>query len=165
MQPSQAPPTFLPSTHSPTGYELNIYTFAQLDMADKNQLQQRALDLKSALAKCDWVSPAVKQQYRDSLRVHAESMLTIKWCLDVQIAILKNKFSLADFGLPKAEMDRLAEIASPQRFEGNFPTIKKTKESILAESPRSGPVVHDIPLKRPPSAAPLMHGTRYEGME
>lgn len=128
-------------------------------------LQQRALDLKSALARCEWVAPAVKQQYRDSLRVHAEAMLIIKWCLDVQIVILKNQFTLADFGLPKAEMNRLAEIASPQRYEGKLPTIKKTKESILAEIPRFGPVVHDVPLKRPPSASPPMHGTRYEGME
>ena len=154
-------PTFLPSASSPTGQELPIYTYNQLQMVELKTLQQRALDLKSAIAKCEWVAPATIAQYRDTLRVHAEAIVTIKWCLDVQILILKNKYTLNDFGLPQVEAEHFTELASQRVFEGKFPTIKKTKESIMSESPTKGPINHDVPLKRPPSASPMEHGTRY----
>ena len=68
MATTTGPPSSLPSSISPTGSELELYSFDQLEAVDFKVLQQRALDLKACLAKCDWVAPATAETFRNSLR-------------------------------------------------------------------------------------------------
>ena len=162
------PPTTLSSEVSPTGYEVPIWTFDQLDQCDFKVLQQRALDLKSLVAKCTWVDPAIAKTFRDTLRIHSEAILIIKWCLEVQSIIFQGKFTILDMGFPPSEYARLEQEKTPLVYNGQRPSIKKPKEAIFANTgpvgqmEQKGPDVHDVPLLRPPSASRTRQHTMFD---
>ena len=65
--------------------------------------------------------------------------------LTVQVSLLGvagQQFSVLDYGYPDTSAND-----QPQVYEGHLPAIKKTKESILAASPKKGPSMHDTPPK------------------
>ena len=92
------------------------------------------------------VKPFIPVEKIKSLRVHGPEDELIFWILDAQ-ALLANvlagkSFSAADFGLPSA-----AGGSASQVYDGELPSIKKTKKSILSSSPKKGPNMHDTPPK------------------
>ena len=48
-------------------------------------------------------------------------------------------YNPGDFGLPPSE----DVFATTQAFEGQLPSIKMTKETILSHWPKPGPSMHD----------------------
>ena len=154
------PPTSLPSRLSPTNTEIpyakiasdsaplkilhslaasdhafhslafRLWTYKQLKETGSSNLKTRALNLKQAIAKADWVPG----EFANSLRTNGENTSTIRWILEVQSALLRGKFSAHDFGLPLPEGDE----DSPQYFEGQLPSIKRTHKTIMSTSPKKG---------------------------
>ncbi len=76
-------------------------------------------------------------------RPNGETKLTIKWILEAQCLLLNRlgyAYAIRDFGwLSEPESDE----NPPQVFEGQLPSIKKTKESVLATTMKPGPNMHD----------------------
>ena len=111
-----------------------LWTYKQLEETGRDNLKTRALNLKLAIAKADWV-PA---EFATSLRTNGEANVTIRWILEVQAALLRGKFSAHDFGLPLPSEDD-----NQQYFEGQLPSIKRTHKTIMATSPKKGPKMHE----------------------
>ena len=70
--------------------------------------------------------------------------------LNAQCTLLKiccpsaNPFTAYDYGLPKQKEDPTVQV---QVFEGNLPSIKMSHRTIMANSPKKGPSMHDTPPK------------------
>ena len=111
-----------------------LWTYKQLEELSTSNLKTRALNLKQAIAKADWVP----KEFETSLRTNGEHIVTIRWILEVQSALLRGKFTPYDFGLPIGEGDD-----NMQYFEGQLPSIKRTHKTIMATSPKKGPKMHE----------------------
>lgn len=48
-------------------------------------------------------------------------------------------WTVTDYGMPPASADEL------QVYAGQMPSIKKSKETIMSQSPTKGPSMHDTP--------------------
>ena len=118
-----------------------MWTFAQLEQLPSQNLQTRARDLKDVLSK----QAAVPEDFIKACRPNGESKATIQWILQGQchlLAGLGHTHSPADFGFPAPEPGGIG--AEAQIFAGELPSIKKTKESILASGIlKAGPNMHD----------------------
>ena len=110
-----------------------LWTYEQLQQTGDSNLKTRALNLKAAIAKADWVP----DEFSSRLRTNGENNATIRWILEVQSALVHGKYSPYDFGLPNDEQ------LDDQYYDGELPSIKKTKKSILASSPKKGPKMHE----------------------
>ena len=112
-----------------------LWTYKQLEETGRDNLKTRALNLKLALAKADWVS----DEFATSLRTNGEANVTIRWILEVQSALLRGKFSAYDFGLPPPA----ADDDNQQYYDGQLPSIKRTHKTIVSTSPKKGPKMHE----------------------
>ena len=166
-------PMSVPSGNMPNGQEFPLYVFDQLDIVDKPTLMKRAKALK-AILKDPQFSSLVQKEFVDSLREHGDLALCIQWCaallplpraprplethffsffsrrlrrmLEAQCILLsvsgvKPTYTPQDFGAA-AKTSESTEV-----FTGNLPSIKMSKETILARSPKKGPTMHDTPPK------------------
>jgi hypothetical protein len=135
-------PTSLGSRISPTGQELDLWTFAQLSQLPKQNLQTRALNLKAVLENVTWV-PA---DFCKACRTKGETSDTIFWILQGQALLLQGLGHTVDatsFGWPAENGEAPREV-----FSGDLPSIKKTKETIMNDKkayPKPGASMHDTP--------------------
>ncbi len=74
-------PASIGSKASPTGQELPLYTYDQLQLVTNSNLKARARDLKDVLKK---VGDAVPKEVSDSLRTNAEPDVVIGWCVQLE---------------------------------------------------------------------------------
>ena len=141
----EKPPTSLGSRLSPTGQEITLWTYEQLEQVPKQNLQTRALDLKSILKKVDWVP----EDFRESLRARGEPATTILWILQGQALLLAGmgySYTSESFGFPSSAA--ADEEAGPRQvFTGNLPSIKMTKETVLKKTDNyaGSPTMHEVP--------------------
>lgn len=108
-----------------------------LARASQTNLKSRALNLKEEIK-----GTSVHTAFAPTLRAGGEPLMTIQWILEVQVALLAGAgvmITVHHFGLPRAEESEKVY------FEGHLPSIKKTKETIMAQSPKGGPSMHDTP--------------------
>lgn len=78
-----------PATVTFEGVEHTCWSYQQLEKLGKEDLTQRALNLREGVGK-DWLP---------SMPRHVEGL--IKWVLEVQVAMSGNEFTVMDFGMPK----------------------------------------------------------------
>lgn len=105
------------------------------------QFKQNLLDLKNKHG------VEVNQRVVDDCRPNAEETVVNKWIIDAQCELLRclvagKSYSPGDFGYPVDKDAREAQV-----FEGNMPSIKRSKETIMAHSPKKGANMHDTPPK------------------
>ena len=113
---------------------VRFWTYKQLQQTGNENLKTRARNLQDAIKKVDFI-PA---EFAGRLRTNGESRTVIRWILEAQAALLQGQFSIADFGFPVDEEDKDVQV-----FAGDLPSIKRTKKSILATSPKKGPRMHE----------------------
>ena len=135
---AKGPPTSIGSNVSPTGEEIVLWTFAQLEQVPRRSLQKRALDLKTVLQPLKHVPAG----FCDSCRTNMPEA-TMLWILQGQCHLLagfgKPGVTPQDYGYPAED-----DASEKQIFSGELPSIKKTKESILASGVlKPGPNMHD----------------------
>ena len=61
----------------------------------------------------------------------------------LRILVGKTGYTIADFGFP---VDKTED--GPQTIVTDLPSIKRSKETIMATSPKKGPKMHDTPPKQ-----------------
>jgi len=138
-----AAPTEIPSKLSPTDQKIDLYTKGQLSIIAKSNLKTRARDLCGILQKHYAASKEAANQ-TESMRTNASEEDLINWILKAQCLLIMlcsgQMFTPDDYGgaLP-------LEDTSPQVCVQQLPSIKKTKESILASMTPPGPTMHDTP--------------------
>ena len=136
---AKGPPTSIGSHVSPTGEEITLWTFAQLEQVPRRSLQARALDLKKILQPLSGIPAGFCNECRTNMPEQ-----TMLWILQGQCHLLATFGKGAtpeDFGYPAPD----ETASSPKQiFNGELPSIKKTKESILASGIlKAGPNMHD----------------------
>jgi hypothetical protein len=135
-------PDSIASRSSPTGEEIPLWKFSQLDIIEKDSLKKRALELKTILSSHNFGD--AHKKFCEACRTHGEKQKTILWILHGQALLLSSlghSVSAYDFGFPLPadyEQEQAVEV-----FSGQLPSIKMTKETIHSHWPKAGPTMHD----------------------
>jgi len=141
----EKPPDSIGSRQSPTGKELLLSQYEQLDQCSKTALISKARDLDGVLnAIASDKSKTLSKQFR----AHAEKVAVIQWMLDAQVLVLSHventiepRFTVFDFGFPPlVQEERLV-------YPGNLPSIKGRYEVKAPSSPEQRATMHDIPSR------------------
>ena len=102
-------------------------------------LKQRALNLKAILQNLDGASPTLVAE----CVTNGEPNNIICWIMRAQCTLLLllagKQTEIGDYGWPAPEQ----ADAPVQVFEGNLPSIKMPKETIMRKMPKAGPNMHD----------------------